>query len=171
MGESTALEALTAELLGDVGRLHDEVKGLSNALPGATDSVRQAGVDAAATIQGAVDQAVQGLAKGAAEAEAAKIQAEFVRVAEKTLADIRKQAHASAPAGWKIKVALSMSITLLVAAAAGGVVGYQVGAKRQPSADEVRQLAAGKDFLQVLPQLDQTTRDKLVRLIEKNHQQ
>lgn len=28
MGESTALEALTAELLGDVGKMHDEVKAM-----------------------------------------------------------------------------------------------------------------------------------------------
>lgn len=33
MAESTALEALTAELLGDVGVLHDQVKALRNVLP------------------------------------------------------------------------------------------------------------------------------------------
>lgn len=33
MAESTALEALTAELLGDVGLLHDEVKALKETLP------------------------------------------------------------------------------------------------------------------------------------------
>lgn len=32
MGESTALEALTAELLGDVGKLHDEIKALPSLL-------------------------------------------------------------------------------------------------------------------------------------------
>ena len=39
MGESTALEALTAELLGDVGVLHDEVKALREALPGTAADV------------------------------------------------------------------------------------------------------------------------------------
>lgn len=33
MAESTALEALTAELLGDVGVLHDQVKALRDVLP------------------------------------------------------------------------------------------------------------------------------------------
>lgn len=37
MASSTALEALTAELLGDVGVLHDEVKALSRTLPQLTD--------------------------------------------------------------------------------------------------------------------------------------
>lgn len=37
MAESTALEALTAELLGDVGVLHDQVKALREVLPAAAD--------------------------------------------------------------------------------------------------------------------------------------
>lgn len=32
MGESTALEALTAELLGDVGKLHDDIKAMPERL-------------------------------------------------------------------------------------------------------------------------------------------
>jgi len=39
MAESTALEALTAELLGDVGVLHDQVKALRNVLPDVTAEV------------------------------------------------------------------------------------------------------------------------------------
>ncbi|BAP87336.1 uncharacterized protein E1O_02050 [Burkholderiales bacterium GJ-E10] len=35
--ESTALEALTAELLGDVGELHDKIKELPRELQGAVD--------------------------------------------------------------------------------------------------------------------------------------
>jgi len=33
-GESTALEALTAEMLGDIGKLHDAVESLKGVLPG-----------------------------------------------------------------------------------------------------------------------------------------
>ena len=39
MAESTALEALTASLLGDVGVLHDQVKALREVLPGVAEQV------------------------------------------------------------------------------------------------------------------------------------
>lgn len=41
MAESTALEALTAELLGDVGKLHDDVKALRELLPGVANGVTE----------------------------------------------------------------------------------------------------------------------------------
>ncbi|MGX2042263.1 hypothetical protein ACWJKU_19820 (plasmid) [Methylocaldum sp. MU1018] len=43
MAQSTALEALTAELLGDVGLLHDEIKALRQNMPSVLDGyVKQA---------------------------------------------------------------------------------------------------------------------------------
>lgn len=36
------------------------------------------------------------------------------------------------------------------------------------TSDQVKQIEAGKDFIQVLPQLDKGTRDKLIRIIENN---
>jgi hypothetical protein len=39
MAESTALEALTAELLGDVGLLHDQIKELRETIPSITDDL------------------------------------------------------------------------------------------------------------------------------------
>lgn len=45
MAESTALEALTAELLGDVGKLHDEIKALPGLLTATSAELeRQTGV-------------------------------------------------------------------------------------------------------------------------------
>ena len=38
-GESTALEALTAEMLGDIGKLHDAVVSLKGVLPGQIQEV------------------------------------------------------------------------------------------------------------------------------------
>lgn len=169
MAESTALEALTAELLGDVGRLHDEVKGLASALPGACEAIRQAGQEGSGELKAAVKGAVDELAKGAAEAEAAKLQAAFTKVAEEVLQDIRKQAHAAAPSAWKIKVAVSLAFVVALSGAAGAVVGAWY-TKRAHSEEEARQIAAGKDFLQVLPQLDQATRDKLARMIDRSRQ-
>ena len=114
-----------------------------------------------AAVKGAVDE----LAKGAAEAEAAKLQAAFTKVAEEVLQDIRKQAHAAAPSAWKIKVAVSLAFVVALSGAAGAVVGAWYTKQAQ-----AREIAAGKDFLQVLPQLDQATRDKLARMIDRNRQ-
>jgi uncharacterized protein (DUF885 family) len=169
MAESTALEALTAELLGDVGRLHDEVKGLASALPGACEAIREAGSEGAGQLKAAVKEAVAELAKDAAKAEAEKLQAAFTKVAEGVLQDIRKQAHAAAPSAWKIKVAVSLAFVVALSGVAGAIVGSWY-VKHSRNDEEVRQLAAGKDFLAVLPQLDQATREKLERLIEKSRQ-
>jgi hypothetical protein len=39
MGEPTALDALVAEMLGDIGKLHDAVQGLNGALPRQAEEV------------------------------------------------------------------------------------------------------------------------------------
>lgn len=165
MAESTALEALTAELLGDVLHLHHEVKAVSSALPGAAEKIRQAAQEGADELKAAVKKAVEDLAKGAADAEAAKLHASFTKIAEGVLEDIRKEAHAAAPSAWKIKVAVSLTFVVALSCAAGVISGAWYIKQT-----EARQIAAGKDFLQLLPQLDQATRDKLVKLIEKNRQ-
>lgn len=171
MAESTALEALTAELLGDVGRLHDDVKDLASALPDAAQVIRQAGESGAEELRKAVSQAVSEVAKGTAEAEAAKLQVAFKKVAENVLQDIRQQAHAAAPSAWKIKVAISISFLAFIFSMAGAIIGYWYATTKQaPGAEISRQVAAGKDFLKILPLLDQPTRDKLVKLIEQNKQ-
>jgi len=41
MTESTPLEALVAEMLGDIGKLHDAVNTLKDVLPSQTDEVEQ----------------------------------------------------------------------------------------------------------------------------------
>jgi hypothetical protein len=48
MNKVTLLEALTAELLGDVGVLHDQIKDLRYALP---ELIEQAGLQAAQSMQ------------------------------------------------------------------------------------------------------------------------
>ena len=87
------------------------------------------------------------------------------------LKQVRDEAGASAPAAWKIKVGLVLSGVVLLGGLAGGIIGAEWYGKGAPSQEQVKQIAAGKDFLQLLPQLDQATRDTLVHLIEKNHQQ
>ncbi len=70
---STALEALTAELLGDVGRLHDDVKAMASASPGAAQSIRASGKEAADSISSALASAVADLTHEAAQREAGQL--------------------------------------------------------------------------------------------------
>lgn len=171
MAESTALEALTAELLGDVGKLHDQVKSLGTALPDAAETIRTAGRDAAQTLAGAVDKAVGDLGTAAADAEVARIQAQVGEIALAVLSQVRKEASASAPHGWKIKVAMGVGGLVLLGGLAGGVIGAAwFGKSAAPDAEQAKQIEAGRDFLQVLPQLDEPTREKLVKMIQKNRQ-
>lgn len=171
MGESTALEALTAELLGDVGKLHDQVKALQGALPDAAETIRAAGRDAAQDLAGAVGKAIGDLGQAAAAAEVAKIEAQVAEIAKAVLSQVRKEASASAPHGWKVKVALGVTGLVLLGALAGGVIGAAwFGKAAPPTPEQAKQIEAGRDFLQVLPQLDDTTRDKLVKMIQKNRQ-
>lgn len=172
MGQSTAMEALTAELLGDVGKLHDEVKAVAAALPGAAETIRVAAKEAAEVLNFAVEKAVADLGKAASDAEVARIQGQVNEIARAVLIQVRKEASASAPHGWKVKVAFGVAGLVLLGAVAGAVVGAWSVAKAGPgdqvSAEQAKQLEAGRDFLQVLPQLDDATRDKVIRMIQKN---
>lgn len=201
MVASTHLEALTAELLGDVGKLHDEVKAVGGAIPGAAESIRQAGRDAAAMIEAAgkqvqadlenavkaerqaaadisrsTSQAYQDIvmaARAATEAEVPKLQVRFVNIAQDVLEQVRKEASSTAPIGWKVKMGFGAGGLVLLGALAGGIIGSAWFAKgRAPeaamTADQAKQLEAGRDFLQVLPQLDEATKNKLIHMIQKN---
>jgi len=171
MAASTVMEALTAELLGDVGKLHERVKDLDAALPEAAETIRAAGRDVAQEIKGAVQAAVTDLSKGAAEVEVARIQAQVGEIAQAVLSQVRKEASAAAPHGWKIKAALGMGGLILLGGLAGGIIGAAWFGKGQvPSAEEAKQIEAGRDFLQVLPQLDDATKEKLVWMIQKNRE-
>ncbi len=170
-GESSVLDALVAELLGDVGKLHDRVKALNAALPDVSEAVREAGRDAADSIGVAVGKAVAELSKSAADAEVAKVQAQVNKIAEEVLMQVRKEASASAPYGWKVRVGLGVCGVILLGGLAGGIIGAAwFGKAEVPTAEQAKQIEAGRDFLQVLPQMDQATREKLIRMIEKNRQ-
>lgn len=203
MVASTHLEALTAELLGDVGKLHDEVKAVVAAIPGAAEAIRQAGRDAAASIEAAgkqvqadlenavkaerqaaadisrsTSQAVQDIvtaARAATEAEVPKLQVHFVNIAQDVLEQVRKEASSTAPIGWKVKMGFGAGALVLLGALAGGIIGSAwFGKAHTPdatmTAEQAKQLEAGRDFLQVLPQLDEPTKAKLVHMIQKNRQ-
>lgn len=176
MGHSTAMEALTAELLGDVGKLHDEVKDVAQALPGAAETIRVAAREAAQVLDFAVEKAVADLGKAASDAEVARIQSQVNEIAKAVLVQVRKEASASAPQGWKIKVAFGIASLVLLGAVAGAIVGAAWSSSKGSSiapadSEQAKQLEAGRDFLQVLPQLDEATRNRLVKMIQKNRRQ
>lgn len=138
-------------------------------LTNAVNAERQAAAEISQATAAAYQQVVAA-AKAATEAEVPKMQTQFIGIAQDVLQQVRKEAGAAAPSAWKIKVGLVLSGVVLLGGLAGGIIGANWSGSGKLSADEVKQIAAGKDFLQLLPQLDQQTRDKLVRLIEKNHQ-
>lgn len=167
MGANTIQDQLIAELLGDVGVLHDDVKALKAALPGAAADIEKAGINAAESLKIAVGDAVSELSKASHDLQVEKFHAEFIRVANTVLNDIGKTATTAAPSAWKVKVAVSMTFVIALSGIAGGIIGatyYHQG----HSQEETREIAAGKDFLKVLPQLDEATKNKIANLLEKN---
>jgi hypothetical protein len=175
-GEQTIMEALTAELLGDVGLLHDKVKDLNTALPEAAQVIRDAGRDAADSIHVAVGKAVSELNHVVASSDAVKMQTHFDQVAQVLLAEIRKGAS-SVAAGGQVHPGKNGRKTIVLVAIAAAVAGMLIGgfagsrsSQAIPNEQTTRQMEAGRDFLQLLPQLDKSTKAKLVRMIEKNRE-
>ena len=148
---STALEALTAELLGDVGNLHDDVKAMASALPGAAEAIRTSGKEAADSISTALKSAVADLTHEAAQREAAiasQAVNEEVAQARSTAAKLIEevaQANRNVNASKWFTVAAGACIA--VAAVAGGV-GYWVAATQAESAAaRAGQVLAGPEGL------------------------
>lgn len=221
MAASTAMEALTAELLGDVGKLHDDVKALHELLP----TMTKAASDDLHVITGKVGEALQ-LQAGHYLAAAEKLASVLKGMSEEI---DRAAAQAAVTAGESAK----LDIRQAVASAAADVVGQSVsteiakavgqvndaasnlvtqtnaakqeilGAGRSMSwgfgrilamviaggcisglvtvggmqylhgrgavdAETAKQAEAGRDFIQLLPQLDAPTKEKLIRMIQKN---
>jgi len=223
MAASTAMEALTAELLGDVGKLHDDVKALHELLP----TMTKAASDDIQVITGKVGEALQlqaGHYLAAAEKLAGVLQAmsqEVDRAAGQAAAtagesaklDIRQAAAAAAADAvsqvvgaeiakvvGQVNNAANNLVTqasaakhevlgaarstswgfgrILAMVIAGGCISglvtvmgmhyLQGRGQTAPDQETAKQIEAGRDFIQVLPQLDNTTREKVTRLVLKN---
>ena len=150
----TKIEFLYQEVLRDIHVLLTHVDEIKNTVPAEINAAAENLKAAAATMQSTVT---------AAETE--RLQIAFTKVAEAVLQDIRREAHAAAPSAWKIKVAVSMTLVIALSGLAGFVAGHWNSYPANNPAQEA-QLAAGKDFLSVLPLLDTGTREKIARLIE-----
>jgi hypothetical protein len=82
---STAQEALIAELLGDVGKLHDEVKALRESLPAVVADLTERTTALHTAIAGLGDDAVQSVFMAHVENAAEKIAAQALRDAAATV--------------------------------------------------------------------------------------
>lgn len=152
----TAIQAAVTQSLSDLGE--------------AVKAERQAAADIGRATAEAYTQIIAA-ARAAGEAEVPKMHTQFVNIAQDVLQQVRKEASASAPYGWKIKVSMGIAGLVLLGGLAGGIVGAAwFGKGTAPTVEQSKQIEAGRDFLQVLPQLDPGTRDKLIRMIEKNRQ-
>jgi hypothetical protein len=82
---STTQEALIAELLGDVGKLHDEVKALRESLPAVVAELSERTTAIHTAIAGLGDEAVQAVVIAHVENAAEKIAAQALRDAASTV--------------------------------------------------------------------------------------
>lgn len=188
MNKSTLVEALTAELLGDVGLLNDQIKELRCALPAL---IQEAGLQAEKSMQATINKAITELeragraeqqaaanlqadesalqkrmaaaSKAASEAELVNIQRRFNKIAAQVLEQIRCESTNAAPSAWKAKVTVGLTISLLFVGSAGIIIGsiWNEGTFFISRA-EAKQLAFGKKMDRVLSTLDKETLTKIV---------
>lgn len=146
---STALEALTAELLGDVGRLHDDVKAMAAALPGAAQAIRTSGKEAADSISTALESAVADLTHEAAQREAAiasQAVNEEVAQARATAAKlIEEVARANRNVNASKWFTVAAGACIAVAAVAGGAGYWIASTQAESAAARAGQVLAGPE--------------------------
>lgn len=123
-------DALIAEMLGDVGRLHDSVKSLDARLLPMVE---------------ACERAAQAAERAAGRAESPPVLATLT--------------PAAASGAWRLLVVGLVLGAVLASAAAFAVV-------RASAVRDERTMAAGRDFLAVLPKLDAGTRQKIADALE-----
>jgi len=130
MAESTALEALTAELLGDVGLLHDDVKALRELLPGVADGVSEKLLATSDKIgEGLMVQGGNYLAAAGKLAEVLKSMSEEI---DRTAAEAAKAAAESA----------KLDVRQAAIEAAGGAIRDTVGAEVREVVGFINEAAA-----------------------------
>lgn len=185
-GARNAREALVQALFDDADKLIVRMEQVQQAIPQAINQGVQTLNAAAAAYQADLVEAVKAegalvrqmedatrtayagiatAAKLATEQEVTKVQLMLAKAVETALQKV--SAEASAPASWRYKVAALQAVTALLIAIAGGIVGATWFGHAAPTDEEKAQLAAGRDFMRIYPQLDQATKDKVERLVSR----
>ena len=109
---STTHEALIAELLGDVGKLHDDIKALPGLIAPTVEAINGVAQEATEQAKAAV--------RASGNEEADRLHRELAKIAKEVLQDTHRQ---TTPDGWKIKVTLALAGLAIISALAGGIVG------------------------------------------------
>jgi len=125
--------------------------------------IKQAGIQAAAAI-GAAAKAVE-------QNELDALHARFTEAATVTLEKVRQDGALAAPGALRARTWTAAAVVALCCAMLGLAAGYGVGAQQRLSDQEIRQLAAGKDFLTLLEKTDDATRARLADLVQKANRQ
>lgn len=183
---TTEREALAAALFEDADQLIDRMESVQREFPTmVSQGVLQLNSAAAAAVQDVLAAAkaegalvrdlqeatrkaytdIATAAKIATEQETAKVQILLAKAVETALAKVGSEA--AAPAAWRYKVAALQAVSAAIIAFGGGVVGATWFGQATPTGEQKAQLAAGKDFMRIYPQLDSATRDKVTKLIQQ----
>ena len=177
---STALEALTAELLGDVGKLHDEVKALREALPNLIADLEQRTAAVQTAIAGIDDEAVQAAVTASLEAAAEKIVTAAVRdtaaavLAESVQPAARRldsgartiyQAAKAAKNGARERLVTLVGASILAGAFGGAAASATATYVQNHVAKEQATLIEnGRALATAWPELDEKTRKRILEI-------
>lgn len=149
-------------------QIPEMVRNAVSALNVAVKTERESAAKIALTISAAQKQ-ILAAAQAASNAELMNMQKRMYKVMEEVSLQIREESAAPSPSAWKIKVSLALSCVLLLGGLAGSIIGAaRYGKSLALTAEQAQQLSMGKALMEILPQLDKATKDKLVHQLEKN---
>lgn len=155
-----AIAAIDAAVRAGVADLASAASAEREAAGAASESIAAALRDVRTSIEAGGDN------------ELSSLRLRFAEAADSVLREVAGKARDAAPQVWKFRVGAVLCAGALLFALAGGIVGSEFfGRQADRSPDEVRELAAGRDFIAILPQLDPDTRAKVVKLVEATHRQ
>jgi hypothetical protein len=182
MGQHTVREALLAEILGDIGKLLDEVKNLDARLPALLDNIEKRIVNYEESISDIQSAWIKDVKHNIHEYQDATnrinrelqcpdgiralIQADIKSALEQVISESRiQETERSRFRQLSIPVRIAIAVTLgMILCGIGVGIGTALGAKpsiRDLSSEERRYMEAGRDIFEVMPRLDTTTRRRL----------
>ncbi|MDN4572056.1 hypothetical protein DBB29_12330 [Pandoraea cepalis] len=169
-----AAALVNARLIRDAGE--HATQGIGRAVDAAAESLAAAaGVHEAAKVSAresvscAKDE-VAAAAKAAAISATEQVREQMERIAADSIRSAIAVGEARAPSAWKLKVAVVGGVLVVGCLLTGVLAGAWLARSASPqlSEQQQRELAAGKDFLAILPVMDPTTKAKVVRLIKES---
>jgi hypothetical protein len=170
--EPTVRDALIAEILGDVGKLHDSVQELKAITPTVFESTKTGMSEILAALEkevGKISTLVADSKSGRTRLDPAMSKKIMDAATQEITRQVKEQSLIKVQGAWKVKVAtLLLSSTLLVGLA-GLVVGAVFGPRYFPSIaltnEEQTQLKIGKNAMRLAQKWDKQSRENLLKLL------